>query len=243
MLHPPEHSRIEAKGKRLNLKLFLRPEQSTAERTRLRTILKKATLTHQLTGDAIPSVITAEIRCEAIQFLDIELTDLKCREFAARMIQPFLKEHAVLRLQDARGSFALSYALKRLSKTDAAAIVISHAHTTAVHPVGVDLPVLHHASLLNRTNKRDHYLEAMVKAYLLDHPLIFMGASGLLARKFWHHAPSVLSLFDQLQSLAALKLQKERATSNATKAGFNTSIKAVIERIKTDFFPSTERDS
>lgn len=66
---------------------------------------------------------------------------------------------------------------------------------------------------------------------------------GLLARKFWHHAPSVLSLFDQLQSLAALKLQKERATSNATKAGFNTSIKAVIERIKTDFFPSTERDS
>jgi len=134
MLHPPEITRTEAKGKCLNLKLFLRPEQSITERSRLRKILKKATLTHQLIGATIPSVITPEIRCEAIQFLDIELTDLKHRDFAAKHIQPLLKEHAVLRLHDASGSFPLSYALKRLSKTDDTAIVITHFYTTGSHP-------------------------------------------------------------------------------------------------------------
>ncbi|MFD2257614.1 DUF4391 domain-containing protein [Luteolibacter algae] len=232
MLHPPENSRIEGKGKRLNLKLFLRPEQSTAERSRLRKCLKKATLTHQLTGSSIPSIISPEIRCEAIQFLDIELTDLRHRDFAAKLIQPLLKEHAVLRLHDAQGGFALSYALKRLSKNDPGSIVISHAYTTAIHPPGAGLPQLHHTALLNRTSKHDHYMEAMVKSYLLDHPRIFLGAGALLGRKFWHHAPSVLSLFDQLQNLLSLKAQKDRAKSNAAKATLNTSIKAAIEKIR-----------
>jgi hypothetical protein len=237
MLHPPENSRVEGKGKRLNLKLFLRPEQSPTERSRLRKCLKKATLTHQLTGSSIPSVITPEIRCEAIQFLDIEITDLRDRGFAAKLIQPLLKEHAVLRLHDAQGSFALSYALKRLSKTDPTAIVVSRSYTTGIHPPGAELPQLHHAALLNRTTKHDHYLEAMVKSYLLDHPRIFLGAGALLDRKFWHHAPSVLSLFDQLQNLLNLKAQKDRAKSNAAKATLNTSIKTAIDQLRTSFLP------
>lgn len=237
MLHPPENTRTEAKGKRLNLKLFLRPEQSTAERSRLRNILKKAILTHQLTGPAIPSIITPEVRCEAIQFLDIELTDLKHREFAAKQVQPLLKEHAVLRFHDAKNSFALSYALKRLSKTDDTAIVITHAYTTTIHLLGADVSHLHHAALLNRSNKRDHYLESMVKSYLLDHPHIFIGAGELFMRKFWHHAPSVLSLFEQLENLLFLKTQKHRAQRHAEKAALNTSIKAAIDHLRASFLP------
>lgn len=235
MLHPPENSRVETNGKRLNLKLFLRPEQSASERSRLRKCLKKATLTHQLTGSSIPSIITSEIRCEAIQFLDIELTDLKHRDFAAKLIQPLLKEHAVLHLHDAQGSFALSYALKRLNKTDPTAIVISHSHTTAIYPNGAELPQLHHTVLLNRATKQDHYIEAMVKSYLLDHPHIFIGASALLEKKFWHHAPSVLALFDQLQNLHSLKTQKDRSKSNAEKAKLNNAIKTAIEKIRMNY--------
>jgi len=238
MLYPPENTRTEAKGKRLNLKLFLRPEQSTAERSRLRKILKKATLTHQLTGPTIPSVITPEIRCEAIQFLDIELTDLKHREFATKTIQPLLKEHAVLRFHDAQDCFALSYALKRLSKTDDTAIVITHAYTTAIHLPGADLRYLHHTALLNHTNKRDHYLEAMVKSYLIDHPHLFIGASELFGRKFWHHAPSILSLFEQLENLLSLKAQKHRAQRNSEKAALNTSIKSAIDHLRACFLPT-----
>ena len=154
-----------------------------------------------------------------------------------------LKEHAVLRLQDARGSFALSYALKRLSKTEDTAIVITHTYTSAIHPPGTDFPQLHHTALLNCTNKRDHYLEAMVKSYLIDHPRLFIGAGDLFAQKFWHHAPSVLTLFDQLQTLAALKRQKDRAKSNAEKATLNTSLKTAIDRIKTSFLPAKDLGS
>jgi len=78
----------------------------------------------------------------------------------------------------------------------------------------------------------------MVKSYLLEHPHIFIGASKLHDQKFWHHAPTVLSLFEQLENLLSLKTQKDRAGSNAEKATLNTSIKAAIAGAK-NFLPLT----
>lgn len=74
-----------------------------------------------------------------------------------------------------------------------------------------------------------------MKSYLLDQPRIFIGAGEIFKRKFWHHAPSVLSRFDQLQNLQSLKNQKDCGKSNAAKATINTSNKTAIERIKTDY--------
>ena len=37
---------------------------------------------------------------------------------------------------------------------------------------------LRHSDIINRLNKRDHYLEAMSKVFLLDNPTTFIGAPG-----------------------------------------------------------------
>jgi hypothetical protein len=242
MIDLPESWRVESNGKRLNLKSFSPSTQPPAQRARLRKILRKAILTHQLTGTEIPSLITEEYRCQAILFLDIELTELRHADFAADAIQPQIKEHAVLRLHDGSGRFALSFAHKRLSISEENAVVVADSYCTQPQTAAALAP-LRHTALINRFNKRDHYLEAMAKAFLLDHPKIFIGATRLFEAKLWFHGPTILSLLRALTELESLKTKKDRARTLADKADLNTIIKSCIERIKTDFLPDVELDS
>jgi hypothetical protein len=94
--------------------------------------------------------------------------------------------------------------------------------------------LLRQSAILNRINKRDHYLEAMTKAFLLDHPKIFLGAPKLLETKLWHHGPTVISLFRALTELKTLRIQKDRARSLSDKATLNSAIKTAIDRLKQD---------
>lgn len=240
MIELPESWRVESNGKRLNLKSFTPATLATGQRARLKKILRKATLTHQCTGPEIPSLVTDEYRCQAILFLDIELTEFRHADFAARTIQPQIKEHAVLRLHDGRGTFALSFAHKRLSLTEENAVVVADAYCTEPQTTAAALAPLHHTALINRLNKRDLYLEAMTKAFLLDHPKIFIGATQLFETKLWFHGPTILSLFRALGELESLKTKKDRTRSLAEKATLNTAIKTAIERIKTDFLSPKE---
>lgn len=235
MIDLPETWRIETNGKRLNIKSLTPPTLATAQRARLRKILRKATLTHQLTGTEIPSLITDEYRCQAILFIDIEVTDLRQADFAARSIQPQIKEHAVLHLHDGSGRFALSFAHKRLSLTEENAVVVTDSYCTEPHASVASLAPLRHSALINRLNKRDHYLEAMAKAFLLDHPKIFIGAPRLFETKLWFHGPTILTLFRALTELESLKTKKDRARTLADKAALNTTIKTVIEKIRMNY--------
>ncbi|MFN4806847.1 MAG: DUF4391 domain-containing protein [Akkermansiaceae bacterium] len=243
MIDLPETWRVESNGKRLNLKSFTPATLPTAQRSRLRNILRKATLTHQFTGTEIPSLITEDYRCQAILFLDIELTELRHADFAARSIQPQIKEHAVLRLHDDSGRFTLSFAHKRLSLTEENAVVVTDSYCTETQATTAALAPLRHTALINRLNKRDHYLEAMAKAFLLDHPKIFIGSPRLFETKLWFHGPTILTLFRALTELESLKTKKDRARTLADKAALNTTIKTSIERIKKDFLPVSELDS
>jgi hypothetical protein len=243
MIDLPESWRVESNGKRLNLKSFAPATLPTAQRARLRKILRKATLTHQLTGTEIPSLITDEYRCQAILFLDIELTDLRQADFAGRTIQPQIKEHSVLRLHAGTGRFAISFAHKRLSLTEENAVVVADYYCTEPQAAAAALAPLRHTALINRLNKRDHYLEAMAKAFLLDHPKIFIGAPRLIETKLWFHGPTILALFRALTELESLKTKKDRTRSLADKATLNTNIKTAIERIKTEFLPDPDLDS
>jgi len=234
MIDLPESWRVESNGKRLNLKSFTPSTLHTAQRARLRKILRKSTLTHQLTGTEIPSLITDEYHCQAILFLDIELTDLRQADFVARTIQPQIKEHAVLHLRDGSGRFALSFAHKRLSLTEDNAVVVTDSYCTEPQAAAALAP-LRHTALINRLNKRDHYLEAMAKAFLLDHPKIFIGAPRLIDTKLWFHGPTILALFRALTELQTLKTKKDRTRSLADKAILNTAIKAAIEKIRMNY--------
>ena len=87
-------------------------------------------------------------------------------------------------------------------------------------------------ALVNRTSKRDLYLEAMTKALLLDHPKLFIGAHKLLDAKLWYRGESIIVLYHQLTQIQSLKREKLLAKSNAAKAKLNTQIKTAINELE-----------
>lgn len=233
MIELPDVHRVENAGKRLNLKHFFPPTMTPAARRRLRECLKKAVLTHQIVGESIPSLITDHYRCNAILFLDLELSDIRHKDFVSTTVQPLLKELAVLHCYDASGvQHALSFAHKRLSQTDAAEIVLEDHYCTESHADLREFTALRLDALLNRNNKRDLYLEAMAKAFLIDHPKVFIGAEALLAAPLWYHGDSIARLFTQLTGIHHLKQVKERLKLQAEKAAANKQIKEAIETLK-----------
>ena len=80
-----------------------------------------------------------------------------------------------------------------------------------------------------------HYLEAMTKAFILDHPKIFIGAANLLNSKLWFHGLTILALFRALTELQSLKTKKDRIRTLADKAALNTTIKTAIEHIRKNY--------
>lgn len=232
MILLPDNYRVGAQGKQLNKKNFLSPSHTTAEKRRLRECLSKIVLTHQIMGEEIPSRIDSQYHCAVILALDITLTDIKHKDFVAKALQPLMKPFAVFHLHDTRDQHAYAYAHKRLNKADAENIVIEHSYCTATNTqLTTDSPIAF-PQLVNRNNKRDLYLEAMTKAFLIDNPRIFIGAEALLDTKLWYHGDSILQLYQQLTALHSLKQQKNTAKTNATKATLNTKIKSAITDLK-----------
>lgn len=241
MIEIPDHYRIGNNGKQLNKKSFAPQTLSTAERRRARDCLTKVTLTHQVAGEDIPSLINEHYHCAVILCLHLELTDIKHKDFISKTIQPLIKPHAVFHMTDPLGNHALSFAHKRLSKTDSNSIVITDQYCSDAFQAepSSHFPSIIFSHLLNRNNKRDLYLEAMTKALLIDNPKIFIGADALLDARLWYHGDSILQLYQQLTHLLALKQQKNAAKTNATKSTLNTQIKTAISDLKKFLIPNS----
>ena len=233
MIEIPEQYRIGSKGKQLNKQNFIPASANASEKRRLRECLQKVVLTHQIVGESVPSRIDEDYHCEVIACLDIELSDIKHKDFVAKLLQPLFKPFAVFQFIDGQGQRALSFAHKRLNKNDAGNIVIAHSYCSDSSTRPEAWTALGFGQLLNRTSKRDLYLEAMVKAFLVDHPKLFIGADKLLNSTLWYRGDTILELYTQLSALDALKSEKQAAKVNAQKATLNTQIKTAIDAIKT----------
>ena len=232
MIEIPEQYRIGRQGKQLNKQGFIPPSANATEKRRLRECLRKVVITLQITGEDIPSRIDEHYRCEVIACIDIELSDLKHKDFVAKLLQPLMKPFVIYHLHDTAGNHALSFAHKRLNKTDPSNIVIAEAYCSEIFTRLDSRAALAFPALVNRTSKRDLYLEAMAKAFLLDHPKLFIGAHKVLDAKLWYRGESIIILYHQLTQLQSLKREKLLAKSNATKAKLNTQIKAAIDELK-----------
>ncbi len=229
MFNIPANYKIGSNGKRLNLKTFTSADLKAGEKKRLRENLKRVTLTHQISGEAIPSLINEEYNCAVILFLDIQLADIKHAAFVGRVIQNLIKPYCVLRFYDAAQQ-ALCFAHKRLSKTETSEIVVEELVVTKHHPLALDF-----TDLKNRANKRDLYLEAMTKAYLCENDRIFMKARALFDSKVWFDGRQTLNLLRDLKTLEALKADKSRAVMAQDKVALNKQIKEQINLLKTNY--------
>lgn len=237
MFNIPDTYKIGSNGKRLNLKTFTSADLNAGDKKRLRETLKRVTLTDQISGESIPSLINEEYNCAVIMFLDIQLEDMKHVAFVGRVIQNLIKPYCVISFSDHKQQ-ALCFAHKRLSKTDDSEIVVEELVVTKSHPLTGGTfppPALDFEALKNRANKRDLYLEAMTKAYLCDNDRIFMKARALFDSKVWFNGTQTLNLLRDLKTLESLKTDKSRAVMAQDKVVLNKQIKEQINLLKKSY--------
>ena len=74
MLGVPERYKID---KNFDIKTFLTGELTKQEKQKFKEDVKGITLTHQIIGEEIPSLINNDYNYQAILYFDIKVNDLK----------------------------------------------------------------------------------------------------------------------------------------------------------------------
>lgn len=250
MLNIPQQYQV---NRRIGLKTILSGEMKPAEKKRLKSSLKSVHLTHQISGEAIPSWVDASHRCEVIMFLDVELDTLKSVEAIAAVLQRLIKPPCVIRFHDTRQE-SFSFAHKRLSSNDADGIVLVETVITPPQAIpsgnkSVTTPPqavpsgnmpeslltrnLDFQALQNSANKKDLYIEAMTKAFIASHPALFSRVTEFLDASIWYDSGEVLALLGDLKALQDLNQQKKTAVQMKDKVAVNGKMKKIISEIMT----------
>lgn len=223
-------------GKKFPMKDFIPKDLKPTDKKKIKDHVKSCTLSYQIIGEEIPSVINNEYNVQAIQFYDFELEDIKVANFVANMYQTIIKSPCVLRLFDSSKE-VYSFALKRLSQTDSTQIVVTATlltndfYSTIPSSDKKELEnLLKLNNLVGKQNKVTAYLEMYVKAYILTNSKVYAGSKDFLCRKdIWYSESKVRELYSNLRTLELLKLSLLKASGNAEKMSINKEIKKVIE--------------
>ena len=226
-------------GKKFPMKDFIPKDLKSADKKKIKDNVKSCTLTYQIIGEEIPSVINNENNVQAIQFYDFELVDIKKATFVANIYQNLIKSPCVLRLHD-NSKEIYSFALKRLSQTDSTQIVVTD--TLVTNDFFTTIPssdkkelenLLTLDNIISKQNKVTTYLEMYVKAYILTNDKVYAGSKNFLERKdIWYSESKVREIYADLRKLVLLKLSLAKANGNVEKMKINKQIKSLIEKLK-----------
>ena len=226
-------------GKKFPMKDFIPKELKPADKKKIKDNVKNCTLSYQIIGEEIPSVINNENNVQAIQFYDFELVDIKKATFVANIYQNLIKSPCVLRLHD-NSKEIYSFALKRLSQTDSTQIVVTD--TLVTNDFFTTIPssdkkelenLLTLDNIISKQNKVTTYLEMYVKAYILTNDKVYAGSKNFLERKdIWYSESKVREIYADLRKLVLLKLSLAKANGNVEKMKINKQIKSLIEKLK-----------
>lgn len=222
-------------GKKIPIKDFIPREIKPADRKKIKDNVKKCTLTYQISGEEIPSVINSEYNVQAIQFYDFEVEDMKKVAFIANIYQSLIKSPCVLRFFDSTKE-TYSFALKRLNQNDNSQIVVSD--NLLSQEFLISLPstdkrlfntYINFENIISKQNKVTFYLEMYVKAYILTKDKVYLGAKDVLDNKeFWYSKNKVRGFYENLRKLELLKLSLFKASSNADKVKINKEIVTLV---------------
>ncbi len=194
------------------------------------------TLSAQIIGEEIASVINAEYNYQAIQYFTIEIIDIKHASSVANAYQNSIKSPCILRLHDSK-SEVYSFALKRLNQNDNEEIVITDKLLTKICPLALSndnefLQELDFLKILNKADKVSFYTETFVKAFILANDKLYSNIKSFLTKPLWYDRKKVTELYSLFCKLSQQKEKLVKAISNAEKMGINLEIKKIINELE-----------
>ena len=92
MFNLPDRYKTDVK---VALKDFIPKDLKPNDKKRIKDAVKEVRLVYQIAGEEIPSVVDANYRCQAIQFFDIEVVDIKDAQFLASTYQNIIKPYCL----------------------------------------------------------------------------------------------------------------------------------------------------
>jgi hypothetical protein len=231
MFNLPEKYKV---GKKIPMKDFIPKEFKPDIKKKIKESVKNITLSYQIMGEDIPSLVNEEYNVQVIQFYDFELVDMKRTAFIANLYQEIVKSPCVLRLHD-NSNEAYSFALKRLNQNDNTQIVVTDKVITAVYPTGLPssdkntlLRELAYGNIKNNDNKGSFYFEIYLRAYILTNDKVYAGAKSFLSKPIWYSLSKQKEVYALLCSLASDKDMVQKAVLNSEKMKLNQEIRQVI---------------
>ncbi len=225
-------------NKKFALKTFIPKELKAGEKKRLKEALKEVKLTHQITGEGIPSLIDEAHNCAVIMFFDVQVEKIKDASFVSGILQALVKSPCILRIFD-DSSVVYSFAHKRLNLQDANEIVIADAvitkpfsHSALDDKKNMMEEYLSFEKIVNTNNKLTFYSEIMGKAYIISNPTIFSRTVALLQSKFWYNLNEIWNVLGKLKRLDSLNTEQLKTSIAVEKVKLNTEIKNLIQELE-----------
>ena len=239
MFNIPERYKVDVK---VALKDFIPRDMKPNDKSRIKDAVKSVKLTHQIAGEEIPSAMNDEYRCQAIQFYDIEVTDIKDAKFLASTYQNLIKPFCIIRMHDAKDE-VYSFAVKRLNQQDNTQIVIENSIVTEKYPVNVPdasrnrlLAYMDFVSIKNRLDKVLLYKEWYNKAYIIANDKAYDNVEGILQGNFWYDTERTTRICGEYAELVAARASLKIAIGNAERMQANKNIKTAISQLDNEEF-------
>lgn len=231
MFNLPEKYKV---GKKIPMKDLIPKEFKPALKKKIKESVKGVTLSYQIVGEDITSLVNEEYNFQVIQFYDFELTDIKKAAFIANLYQEIIKSPCVLRLHD-NSNEAYSFALKRLNQNDRTQVVVTDKVVTSLYSAALPssdkntlLRELAYGNIKNHDNKGSFYFEIYLRAYILTNDKVYAGAKSFLSKPIWYSLSKQKEVYALLSAVASNKEKVQKAVTNSEKMKLNQEIRQTI---------------
>ena len=227
-------------NKKYPKKLFLdNKEIESKDRTFIKKHVLSVELVAQISGEDIPSVDNEYYKYKVIQYLEVELDDIKYAKDMGSIFQNIFKSPLIVKFYDKKGYYAYSYALKRISKVDNKDVVLIDYFTTKKIDSFVDVEArelynkfLSIDKVLNNSNKVCLYYEVYIKAFIIENRKLINNYVDLLNSKLYYNFQNMFDFYSTLVELIICEENIKKANVINKKMEINNKKKMILEKIE-----------
>lgn len=226
-------------NKKYPKKLFLENKDIDSKaRTSIKKHLVSAELSHQISGEEIPSVDNEEYKYKVIQYLVVELDDIKYTKEMGEIFQRAFKSPLIIKFFDNNGYFTYSLAIKRLNKlnnneTVLDEILITNRYDNVINMdiVNIYTDNLNFDNLLNKSNKQSLYYEIYLKVYIIENRKNFNNYKNLLESKIYYDLRNMIKIHKAIDNIIDIDINIRKSPTISSKIELNNKRKEYLKLI------------
>ena len=227
-------------NKKYPKKLFLdNKEIESKDRTFIKKHIVSVELVAQISGEDIPSVDNEDYKYKVIQYLEVELDDIKNAKDMGSIFQNIFKSPLIVKFYDNRGYYAYSYALKRISKVNNKEVVLIDYFTTRKVDSFIDIDTrelydrfLNIGKVLNNSNKVCLYYEVYIKSFIIENRKLINSFMDLLESNVYYEFKSMISLYNILVQLIQCENCLNKVNTISKKIDINNKKKLFLDKLE-----------